>query len=226
MEVKKFEENRWLHQDQPLSFRHKAATKLVKKGPVLDLGCGDGLLLRMLRDQKNILGEGVDLSEEAVRKCNAKGTKASAADLTELPLKFRDRQFATVIMLDVLEHLYYPDNLIREARRLASDYLVIGVPNFNSLPARLQMVFGKIPENNKPKKGHVYWFNYQILKMMLKKHNLILEDLEVSSFWENKFFLGWLIKKMTRTWPSLWALSFVTRVRVCELGKSSPKDSC
>jgi len=55
-------------------------------------------------------------------------------------------------MLDILEHLYYPKALLLEASRVA-DKVIFSVPNFSSLPARMQTLFGLVPENNTAKKG-------------------------------------------------------------------------
>lgn len=48
MGVLKFENNRWAEGPQARVFRHDACLELIKEGTVLDLGCGDGLLLSLL----------------------------------------------------------------------------------------------------------------------------------------------------------------------------------
>ena len=119
-------------------------------------------LLSLLKE-KGIIGKGLDISEEGVEKAKMKGFDVSVFDFSN-QLPFPDNSFDIVISLDVLEHLYAPENLIKEAVRVSKRHLIIGVPNFNSLPARLQVLFGAVPENNRPNKGHVYWFNYCIFE--------------------------------------------------------------
>ncbi|MBU4353415.1 methionine biosynthesis protein MetW [Candidatus Parcubacteria bacterium] len=213
--AKEFENKRWRESDQPLVFRHAKAIEMVEKGQkVLDVGCGDGLFLNALA-QKEVLASGVDISEEGVKKCGEKGLDASVVDISIENLPFQDGAFDTVIMLDVLEHLYAPEALLQEAARVSKKYIIISVPNFNSLPARLQVLFGNAPENNRPNKGHVYWFNYKILKKMLKNNNMKQITLKTNTFWEQKIVLDKFMKLLAQTWPSMFALSFVFKLEKC-----------
>jgi methionine biosynthesis protein MetW len=50
---------------------------------VLDLGCGDGTLLKLLHEQKNVSGFGVEISEEGVSQCVEKGCTAIRLTLTK-----------------------------------------------------------------------------------------------------------------------------------------------
>ncbi len=211
MSVKNFENKRWGESDQAFVFRHAKALEMIEKGQkVLDIGCGDGLLLSALA-KKGVTGFGVDVSEEGARKCREKGLDVSVVDISADNLPFKDGSFDAVIMLDVLEHVYAPEELLKEAVRVSKKYVIISVPNFNSLPARLQMLLGKVPENNRPNKGHVYWFNYQNLMNMLKQNNLEVSIFATNTFFENKLFLGSVMKFLVQRFPALFALSFVIK---------------
>lgn len=207
MNVKAFENERWSTKKQSPEFRHGAAVRLVQKAPALDVGCGDGLFLSMLK-KKNIKAEGIDLSEEAVARCHEQGLSAVVGDFAEA-LPYADDSFATVVALDVLEHLYAPEKLLQEMKRVSSANLLIAVPNFSSLPARIQTALGKVPENNRPNKGHIYWFNWHTLRRMLKSHNLVITSLAVNAPWERVPLLGAISKSLARLFPNLFALSFV-----------------
>ena len=210
--VKEFENRRWRKSDQSLVFRHVQALKMVKTGQkVLDIACGDGLLLRALA-QKGAMVSGIDFSEEGVRKCREKGLDVSVVDVATGPIPFQDDMFDVVTMLDVLEHFYVPEELLKEAIRVSKKYVIISVPNFNSLPARLQVLFGKVPENNSPKKGHVYWFTYGNLMKMFKQYDLRVVEMKTNTFFERVFLLGYLTKFFVKMLPSLFALSFVIKL--------------
>lgn len=210
-EVKEFENKRWKEGDQKLVFRHTQTVEMVEKGQnVLDIACGDGLLLKNL-SQKGATVSGVDLSEEGVKKCKEKGLDVSVVDIATENLPFEDEAFDIAIMLDVLEHLYAPEDLLREAVRVSKKYVIISVPNFNSFPARLQVLFGKVPENNRPNKGHVYWFNYENLMNITTVAGLSVSELRVNTFFENRLVLGGIMKFLARTFPSVFALSFVIK---------------
>lgn len=216
MNGKDFENKRWIRDDQKIFFRHKAALDLIRgdsKGDTmsaLDLGCGDGLLLSLLKE-KGIIGKGLDISEEGVGKARAKGFDVSVFDFSS-KLPFPDNSFDVVISLDVLEHLYDPENLLKEARRVSKGSVIISVPNFNSLPARIQVLFGIAPENNRPNKGHIYWFNYSVLEKIVRESHLVIKELRVNTIMEDHFLAGYLFKSLAKIRPSLFALSFVVKL--------------
>lgn len=210
MDVKQFENNRWQREDQKIQFRHKATISMIDSGTVLDLGSGDGLLLSLLKN-KGIEGVGLDLSEDGVSKANAKGLNTKVFDFGNNKLPFTDNSFDTVVMLDILEHLYDPEALLKEAKRVSRRSVIVGVPNFSSLPARLQVLVGKVPENNQPKKGHVFWFNYSVIRKFFSNIGLNIYDLRTNTFFESMPIVSFLTKALTKVFPGLFSLSFVVK---------------
>jgi methionine biosynthesis protein MetW len=212
MSVKTFENHRWESFTQKAEFRHKAAAALVSDGPVLDVGCGDGLLLSMFKE-KGVQAEGIDVSDVAVSHCNERGLQAQQGDFANDPLPYADGAFGCVIALDVFEHVYEPESLLKEMVRVSSREIVIGVPNFSSLPARLQVLFGRVPENNEPHKGHIYWFNWNVLHVMVEKNGLHVVACKSNAWGERLPVVGQLSRFLATTFPNLFALSFVIVAR-------------
>jgi hypothetical protein len=105
----------------------------------------------------------------------------------------------------VLEHQYDPLVLLKEMARVSKKSVVVGVPNFSSLPARLQILSGRVSENNQPHKGHVYWFNYPVLMGLAEKADLVLERCVMNTF-RPATIVG---NTLTKLFPNLFALSFV-----------------
>lgn len=204
--TEQFEDNRWRSFTQALEFRHQAALSLVTQGPVLDIGCGDGLLLALLRE-RGIEAEGADISQEAVARCKERGLQACVYDPAH-PLPYPDNSFECVVLLDVLEHVYDPVVLLAEARRISRSEIVIGVPNFSSFPARIQVLLGGVPENNQPHKGHVYWFNRDVLRSVARDAGLRITAWRMNTFMPFRL-LG---NSIVRLAPRLLALSFVVRL--------------
>jgi methionine biosynthesis protein MetW len=213
MNVRDFENDRWSQGPQSLEFRHAAAARLVQQDRVLDIGCGDGLLMSILADH-GIAVTGMDISDEAVAACRARGFEAVRAEIGNDSLPFSDDAYPCVIALDVLEHLYDPGILLREMTRISSGAVIVGVPNFVSLPARLQVLFGRVPENNRPHKGHVYWFTWPVLTRLAEDAGLKLQRLETNTPWQRVPGIGPLLGMLARVWPGVFALSFVARFEV------------
>ncbi|HVU80072.1 MAG TPA: methionine biosynthesis protein MetW [Candidatus Paceibacterota bacterium] len=205
MSVTDFENARWSASDQKVQFRHRAAADMIQGGSVLDLGCGDGLLFELL-GSKIERGLGLDISPEAVHKAREKGFEALVHSFDE-PLPLEDDSFDYAVLLDVLEHVYDPVPLLREAGRVAKE-VIVGVPNFSSLPARLQVLLGQVPENNSPHKGHIYWFNHSVLRRVAKQAGVRIAELRMNTFSPASLFGDALVQAA----PNLLALSFVARM--------------
>ena len=156
---------------------------------------------------------GLDISKVAVEKARAKRLDVRKFDFADNKLPFEDNSFETVVLLDILEHLYQPEKLLREAHRVTKRNLVLCVPNFNSLPARLQMLMGKTPENNKPRQGHVYWISHSVIKDLLERNNFEIEDIEVNSFFSWVPGLKSIMQFLARTRPAIFALNFAIKAR-------------
>jgi methionine biosynthesis protein MetW len=208
--VKAFEDDRWSTRGSVLGFRHTAALQVIGEGSVLDLGCGDGILLSRL-GKKNPGSCGLDISPEAVKRCAAQGIAAEVFDFSAEALPFPDASFDYVVMLDVLEHVYDPARLLSEAARVSRASLIISVPNFNSLPARIQVLVGRVPENNTPRKGHIYWFNYRVLRGILDGAHLTILSMKANTVYGSVPILGTVTRFLCGAFPDLFALSFVIR---------------
>jgi len=210
MSTEQFENLRWSSRDSKLGFNHESALEMISVGSVLDLGCGDGTLLDSLRLKEND-AEGLDISQEAIKKCEAKNHKVKLFDFSNGQLPYADNSFDYVVMLDVLEHLYNPDTLLAEAKRVSRQFIVLSVPNFSSLPARLQVALGKVPENNKRGKGHIFWFNWNVLAKMLQARELKIVASKYRTFWQNRFIIGVVTGFLMKAMPNLFALSLVVK---------------
>lgn len=112
---------------------------------ILDLGCGDGTLLRYLADHKNVRGYGLEISPEGIQACVAKGVNVIEQNLDEGLNNFDDDSFDTVIMSQTLQAMRYPKTMLAEMARIGKECIVT-IPNFGHWRARLQLLFrGRMP---------------------------------------------------------------------------------
>ena len=206
----KFQDSQW-EKLEHMNYANEVFAREIEGSSVIDLGCGDGILLEQLK-KKGMTCVGLDLSEKAVSIAKERGLDCRVQDLTE-PVPLPDKSFENVIILDVLEHLYRPVDLLREGARLSSKYVYISTPNFVSLPARLQVLRGKVPENNTPRDGHIYWMTQAVVDRLARESGLELDRSYNNTFWMNKPLIGGIMRFLVAQWPSLFALAFIVRFR-------------
>jgi len=211
--IQKFQNIGWEHPLELLGFNKKMVLDSFKENSVLDIGCGDGFLLKkLLEKNKNIKALGVDISPVALGKAKENGIDTMLSDITEA-LPFENNSFESVLLLDVLEHMFQPEPVLKEAARIAERYVYISVPNFVSLPARIQVLFGKVPENNTLRKGHIFWTTRKVLHSLIKKCGLKIEKEVYTTFWEDKLILGLVMKVLAKIKPELFTLAFAIKAR-------------
>lgn len=173
---------------------------------ILDLGCGNGNIALELK-KKGFEVQGIDISEKSKEICEKKGIDVKILDMATQKLPFKDNFFDTVIISDVLEHIFDPEFILKEARRVSKHKIIITTPNFSSLSQRLSVLFGKVPFQNKPQRGgHCYWFNRLVIKNMTKRNNLKIV-LWGNASYMSKSLLGLPFKFLEKLFPNLFSLS-------------------
>jgi len=124
---------------------YAAIANLVKAGAkVLDLGCGDGSLLRYLRDTRDIHGYGVEINDENVQECFNNGINVIQNDLESGLSSFGSGSFDYVILSQTLQAMRHTENLIKEMMRVSKEGIV-SFPNFGYWKNRLQVLSGYMP---------------------------------------------------------------------------------
>lgn len=115
---------------------------------VLDLGCGSGNLLKLLKDKKNVQGRGIEIDEENVIKCIEKGLSVFQGNIDEGLKEFEDQSYDYVILNQTLQMTYKPDYVLAEMMRVGKK-AVISFPNFAYWRVRFYLFFkGKMPKSN------------------------------------------------------------------------------
>ena len=109
----------------------KIASLIPPGSSVLDVGCGNGRLLRNLKEEKHCTCVGLDISDSMILMLKKVGTKGICSKLPDIPL--RQNYFDVVLAAEVLEHLDNPVDTIKEMSRVVKpDGLIIfSVPDGN-----------------------------------------------------------------------------------------------
>jgi methionine biosynthesis protein MetW len=117
----------------------------VKPGSsVLDLGCGDGTLLRHLADERNVTGYGLELNMEKVTQCVRKRVNVLHADLNSGLNAFDENDFDYVVMTHALQMVAEPDKLLLDMARVGRE-VIVTFPNFGNWRTRLSLLGGRMP---------------------------------------------------------------------------------
>ncbi|RZO98638.1 MAG: methionine biosynthesis protein MetW [Gammaproteobacteria bacterium] len=118
---------------------------IPKNSEVLDLGCGDGSLLASLKDDLDISGYGVDISEKNIELSLSKGLNVIEQDIDAGLDNFMNSSFDIVIMSQSIQALKKPENALKEIVRIGSE-CIVSIPNFANLKCRIQLALtGKMP---------------------------------------------------------------------------------
>ena len=115
---------------------------------VLDLGCGNGDLLHVLKEDKNIYACGVEISQDKIIECVNKGVPVIHSDLNDGLSEFANNAFDFVVLSQTLQAVQRPDKLLGDMMRIADKGLV-SFMNIGYWGSRFQLLFkGKMPITN------------------------------------------------------------------------------
>ncbi len=111
---------------------------------VLDLGCGDGSLLRYLKDTRKVRGYGVEISDEDIVACINNGINVIQGDFDSGLSGFETQAFDFVILSQTLQATRHTEALVNEMLRVGREGIV-SFPNFGHWKNRLQILTGNMP---------------------------------------------------------------------------------
>ncbi|MDB0067665.1 methionine biosynthesis protein MetW [Candidatus Pelagibacter sp.] len=141
----------------------KIISDIIEKNTrVLDVGCGDGILMEYLKYNKEIDIRGIEISKDNVQKCLSKGLAVIEGDAEKDLLQFPDSSFDFVILSQTLQAFLNPEIVIKELLRVGKKAIVT-IPNFGFWKVRLHLLIkGTMPiTKNLPDE----WYNTPNLHM-------------------------------------------------------------
>ena len=131
------------------------AELIDNKTRVLDVGCGDGTLMKYLKEKKNIDTRGLEISKNKIQICVSKGLSVIEGNAEKDLKQFPSSSFNYVILSQTLQAFYNPEKVIDDLLNVA-DKAIITIPNFGFWRVRLDLLIkGTMPiTKNLPEEWH------------------------------------------------------------------------
>lgn len=123
-----------------------AIKQFVEPGSkLLDVGCGDGGLLELLARERNVDGRGVELSQDGVNACVARGLSVIQGDADTDLVYYPDKGFDYVVLSQTLQATHNPRKVLEHMLRIGK-HVVVSIPNFGFWRVRAYLaLWGRMP---------------------------------------------------------------------------------
>lgn len=113
---------------------------------VLDVGCGDGELLRILADTRGVDARGVELSQTGVNQCVARGLSVVQGNADTDLVNYPDAAFDYAILSQTIQATHRPRHVLDQLLRIGKR-AIVSFPNFGHWRIRCQVMFeGRMPQ--------------------------------------------------------------------------------
>ena len=139
--------------------KFKQVAKFIpENSKILDIGCGDGSIINFL-NKPNYYG--VDGDEKNIKALLSKNIKAKKIDFNKEKIPFEKERFDFILILDILEHVVNPRELLKEAKdRLKENgKIIVTLPNDYHILNKIRFIFNKhLTEDPFAPYGHLHYF--------------------------------------------------------------------
>jgi len=125
---------------------HLLIAEMVARGSrVLDVGCGDGALLQLLSDTKDVDGRGIEVSRERVNACVARGLSVIQGDADRDLADYPDDAYDYAILSLTIQATHQPKAVLEQLLRIGRN-AIVSFPNFGHWQVRARLLLtGRMP---------------------------------------------------------------------------------
>jgi methionine biosynthesis protein MetW len=125
---------------------HEIIFKAIpQKARVLDVGCGDGVLMARLKTDAKAIVRGMELSQEGVNACVSKGLSVVQGDADSDLALYPDDSFDVIVLSRTIQATRKPEAVLAQMRRIGKK-AIVSLPNFGFWQVRFSLLLtGKMP---------------------------------------------------------------------------------
>ena len=169
---------------------------------VLDVGCGDGVMLAFFIETRHVRALGIDVSAEAVTRAVSRGVDARMQTLGDLAAT--GETFDHVVMSEVVEHVADAERFVADAWTLTRKTLWLTFPNIAYFPHRLRLAAGRAPVQWVVFPGeHLRFWSVPDFRAWVISLSLPSPVMTASN--------GFTVARLHRVWPNLFGNQIVVR---------------
>lgn len=178
--VKKFYDERsavYNFSMNPGSLYDKIFTIIGSNKKILDVGCANGNFAKLLKENGNLV-YGIEVSPVMARNAKKFLDRVIVGNIEEIELPWKKKTFDVILLMDVLEHLFLPEDIVKNlSAYLKTDgTIIISIPNIANWQVRWQLLFGKFDSSKTAilEEGHIRFFTFDSAKQMFEKNQLVV----------------------------------------------------
>ena len=225
---KRRQQSDYLYREQVPARLYAVLDFIKAEGPeplrVLDMGCGEGTLGRLLGEKLGgrVYRVGLDLSETALEMAAAHYDAVHQAnlELDPWPELLKGEAFDCIVCVEVLEHLFRPEDALEAAKGLLAPggALIVSFPNFAFYKNRYDVLRGHFPRSQHVYHSaeHIHYFTMHSFGRLLDSCGLLATDVGGS------YALPWLANRLPdrikraafRAFPNLFGNQIVVKTEV------------
>ena len=181
------------------------ASRLQEASSVIDVGCGDGSVLFVIKKIKNINASGADVSLFILDFIQSKGISAFFLDLSQPNAIDKIPTHDHMLLLETLEHMAQPEDFLIKSLDKVNKSVFVSIPNTGYVKHRLRMMFGRTPLQwrSHPSEHLRFWtatdFDWWLSSLRLKNTSVV------------HYYAG--IPVLNKIWPALFTEGIIAEIK-------------
>jgi len=232
MDVKSFYEEYWEWREKVghlaqnwIPYRLKVVASMIQEKHhlrVLDVGCGEGGLGMLLREKYNgkINLVGIDISKKVLEIASPyyDETICMNVEVEDISEKLKNRKFDYTVIVEVLEHLFRPEIVLKQLKNLLKrdGCMLVSFPNFAFWKNRISLLRGKFPSDAHlyNSSEHLHYWTFYSFKNFLTENGFQIEQIGGEFKLPFQSFLPESIRKrFGKKFPNLFGYQIVMKCK-------------